>query len=161
MSQVSGTAFFFGTHTNRIDSKGRVSFPAPFRAALARLGSEGVFIYKSPKHTAIEGVTLERMQQMAAALETLSPYAEEREYFETAIFGAAHPLQFDPEGRCVIPRALLEEVGISQDVAFLGHGPTFQIWEPGALAARKAKAAESVRTGAAPFPILTPAAGPA
>jgi MraZ protein len=155
MSQIPNAPFFFGTHTSRIDSKGRVSFPASFRAALGDLKSQGVFIYRSPKHTAIDGVTVERLQQMSAALEKLSPMAEERDDFETAIFGTAQLLQFDSEGRCAIPRALLDEVGIGSELAFLGRSRSFQIWEPGALAARKAKSAEAVKTGAVPFPTLS------
>ena len=158
MSEVAAKAFFFGTHKNRLDSKGRVSFPAIFRNVLTKLGSEGVIVYKSPKHRAIEGVTIERMMQMSAALETMSPYAPERDDFETAIFGEASQLQFDPEGRCVIPRALLDDAGIGQDVAFIGHGQSFQIWEPGALDARKAKSAEAVSTGAVRFPLLSSSA---
>lgn len=160
MSLGLNTAFFFGTHTNRIDGKGRVSFPAPFRSALATLKSQGVMIYRSPKHRAIEGVTIERMQQLSLALESLSPYAPEREDFATAIFGTAQPLQFDSEGRCVIPRPFLDEIGVTSEVAFLGHSQSFQIWEPGALADRMAKSAEAVRTGAAPFPALPKAVAP-
>ena len=155
MSQVLNTPFFFGTHTNRIDGKGRVSFPASFRAALIALKSQGVIIYRSPKHRAIEGVTVERMQQMSAALDSLSPLAAERDDFATAIFGTAQPLPLDTEGRCAIPRALLDEVGIGSEVAFLGHSQSFQIWEPEALAIRKSSSAEAVKTGAVPFPTLS------
>jgi MraZ protein len=154
MSAILNTKMFFSTHVNRIDAKGRVSFPASFRAALNARASQGVMIYRSPADRAIEGITVERMQAMGEALESLSQYAPERAFFETAIFGTAQVLQIDPEGRCSLPRALLEPVGITTEVAFLGRGSIFQIWDPAALEARSVQAAEALKTGAIAFPTL-------
>lgn len=154
MSSFLNTALFLSTHVNRIDGKGRISFPAPFRSALASRNSQGVVIFRSPADPAIEGVTIERMRQLSIALESLSPFSRERAFFETAIFGTAQELQIDREGRCSLPKALLDQVGIDSDVAFLGRGPTFQIWEPQALARRTAESAEALNTGAVSFPIL-------
>jgi MraZ protein len=99
-------------------------------------------------------MTVERLQQMASALESLPPFATERAYFETAIFGAAQALIYDGEGRCSLPRSLLDQVEIGAEVAFLGRGATFQIWEPSALARRAADSAEAIKAGAVPFPTL-------
>src|ERR1700757_4730318 len=112
MSSFLNTALFLSTHVNRIDGKGRVSFPASFRSALAARNSQGVVIFRSPADAAIEGVTVERMLQMSAALESLSPFSTERAFFETAIFGSSQELIVDREGRCSLPKTLLDEVGI-------------------------------------------------
>ena len=154
MSLFVNTALFLNTHTTRIDGKGRVSFPAPFRTAIDVRKSQGVVLFKSLSDPAIEGMTVERLYQMASALESLDTFAPQRAFFETAIFGAAQALVYDSEGRCSLPKSLLEQVGISGEVAFLGRGATFQIWEPQALARRALEAAEAIRTGAVPFPIL-------
>ena len=154
MSQFVNTALFLNTHTNRIDGKGRVSFPAPFRTAIDQRNSQGVVLFKSLSDPAIEGMTVERLHQMASALETLPPFAPERASFESSIFGAAQALVYDGEGRCSLPKALLEQVGITNEVAFLGRGATFQIWEPQALARRMEEAAQAIKTGAVAFPVL-------
>jgi MraZ protein len=154
MSLFVNTALFLNTHTNRIDGKGRVSFPAPFRTAVDSRKSQGLVIFRSLVDPAIEGVTVERLHQMAGALESFPPFAPERAYFETAIFGAAQALVYDGEGRCSLPKSLLDQVGITTEVAFLGRGATFQIWEPQALARRAAESIEAIRGGAVPFPVL-------
>ena len=154
MSLYVNTALFLSTHTNRIDGKGRVSFPAPFRTAVESRKSLGLVIFRSLTDPAIEGMTVERLQQMASALESLPPFASERAYSETAIFAAAQALVYDGEGRCSLPKALLDQVGIGAEVAFLGRGATFQIWEPQALARRAADSVEAIKTGAVPFPTL-------
>jgi len=52
---------FVATYSNRLDAKGRVSVPAPFRVALARDGSEGLYCYPALDQPAIDagGVSLE------------------------------------------------------------------------------------------------------
>ncbi len=154
MSAGLNTKLFFATHVTRIDGKGRVVFPAPFRAALTARESAGAVIFRSPADQAIEGITAERMLHMSGALESLSPFAPERAFFETAIFGTAQALQIDGEGRCSLPRTLLDEVGIGNEVAFLGRGATFQIWDPAVLGARAAEAVQALKTGAISFPTL-------
>ena len=46
---------FMGTFTSRLDAKGRVSIPAPFRAALREASEAGELVLRpSHKHTSIE-----------------------------------------------------------------------------------------------------------
>ena len=148
------TALFLSTHFTRVDGKGRVSFPAPFRSALALRNSQGVVVFSSPADPALDGVTLERMQQMALALESLTLFSQERAFYETAIFAAACELQIDREGRCSLPKPLLEKAGIGADVAFIGRGASFQIWDPQRLERRAAESVDAVKTGALAFPTL-------
>ena len=150
----SNTALFMSTHFSRIDGKGRVSFPASFRSALAARNSQGVALFSSPSDPAIEGVTSERMYQMALALESMPQFSPERTAFQTAIFAASHELQIDKEGRCSLPKALLDKAGIGADLVFVGMGATFQIWDPAKFEARSADSIEAVKTGAVPFPTL-------
>jgi MraZ protein len=148
------TALFLSTHFTRIDGKGRVSFPAPFRSALALRNSQGVVIFSSPADPAVDGVTIERMQQMALALEGLTLFSQERAFYETAIFAASHELQIDREGRCSLPKPLLEKAGIGSEVAFIGRGATFQIWDPQKLDRRTAESVDAVKAGTLAFPTL-------
>ena len=154
MSQFVNTALFLNTHHNRIDVNGRLSFPASFRTAIDQRNSQGVVLFKSLSDPAIEGMTVERLHQMASALESLDPFSPERAAFEISIFGAAQALVYDREGRCSIPKSLLAQAGITGEAAFLGRGATFQIWEPQALAKRMTEAAQAIKTGAVPFPVL-------
>ena len=150
------TALFLSTHVTRIDGKGRVSFPAPFRSALSLRNSQGVAIFSSPADPAIDGVTIERMQQMAVALEGLTLFSKERAFYETAIFAASHELQIDKEGRCSLPKPLLDKAGIGLDVAFVGRGATFQIWDPAKLDRRTQESIDAVKSGTLEFPTLPP-----
>lgn len=154
MSLFLNTSLFLSTHVNKVDAKGRVSFPAGFRSAMSARNSQGVVIFRSLREAAIEGYTIERMQEMATALEQLSPFSPQRAHFETAIFGTAQELVVDKEGRCSLPRDLASAVGIGDQVAFVGKGATFQIWAPAALEAAAKAAAQAVASGEVEFPTL-------
>jgi MraZ protein len=63
-------------------------------------------------------------------IETLDPYSEERDAFETMIFGEAVQLSFDGEGRVVLPQSLMKHAGIEEQACFVGKGVIFEIWQP-------------------------------
>ena len=60
------------------------------------------------------------------------------------LFADAHPLTIDAEGRIVLPETLKEHAQISDEVAFVGLGAMFQIWEPGALRRAQRRSARAL-----------------
>jgi MraZ protein len=154
MSAFLNTGLFLSSHPCRIDGKGRVPFPLPFRTAVAARESKGVFLFVSLTESAIEGVTAERMDDMSAALDQMEPMSDERAALERAIFGSAVQLQYDNDGRCSLPKALLEQIGISGDLVFVGRGETFQIWEPAALAEKDQALRDRLKSGQIKMPLI-------
>jgi MraZ protein len=159
MSLFLNTALFLNTHANRIDGKGRVSFPAPFRTALTTRNSAGVVLFQSLTHEAIEGWPAERMQNLSESLDGLDVFSEERAHLATAIFGSAQDLIVDKEGRCSLPKSLCDYAGITTEASFIGLGETFQIWEPSALAKHAKASIAGVKHGGAGLQLLKKPAG--
>ena len=126
-------ALFLSTFVNKVDKKGRVSVPAPFRTALAGQTFSGVVAIPSLTLAAIEGSGIDRFDQLAAGTDSLDPFTEEHDDFTKAVFGRAHQLPFDGEGRIILPEPLIAHATITEAAAFVGQGRTFQIWEPGAF----------------------------
>jgi MraZ protein len=129
-------ALFLSTYVNKVDRKGRISVPAPFRSALPDHAFNGIVAYRLFKHDALECCGMGRMEEMARRLESLEQFSQEYDDLQT-LFSDAEQLTFDGEGRIVLSDALREFAGITESAAFVGVGPTFQIWEPGALEASK------------------------
>ena len=105
---------FLGTHQNRLDAKGRVSVPAPFRAVLRALnGAEPesagqerrrpVVLRPSHKHPCIEAWPGSVFQQLATPLERLDLFSEEHDDLAAALYADAFPVESDKEGRIVLP----------------------------------------------------------
>jgi MraZ protein len=156
MSLFPDTRLFLGTFTCRIDGKGRVSFPAPFRNALLARQSQGIAITRSLGEPALEGITLERLNSLAEAMEQLPFNHPDRRRLQMLLFGGSHELSIDKEGRCSPPRTLLDQVKIGNDIIFVGSGSTFHIWDPTVYAARFAEAADDYQSGRIAVPLLSP-----
>jgi len=122
---------FLSTYVNRVDKKCRVSVPSQFRSTIANESFAGIVIYKSVINDCIEGCAMSRIEKISASIDALDPLSEERDAFATAILGSSTQLQFDTDGRVVLPKELIEEIGIEENALFVGKGQTFEIWEPG------------------------------
>ncbi len=120
---------FLSSYFNKVDKKGRVSVPAPFRAELERLEQNGFIAFPHTEHACIEGWDRGRIGQLADAMDDFSPLSPEYDALGS-VLGKARELPFDPEGRIILPAYLLEHSGITDNVLFIGRGKSFQIWNP-------------------------------
>jgi MraZ protein len=155
---------FVSQFTNRLDAKGRVSIPAPFRGLLAKDGYEGLYV-----HPALDFPTLDcgghaLLREIDSLMERLPAYSEERDYFATALMGASEILKVDTEGRIILTDRMRDITSISDQVAFVGHGHKFQIWEPSRFAAHYTESREKLRVmrkslSVLPRAILPPTGG--
>ena len=121
---------FISTYENKLDKKGRVSVPAPYRSHLSSLGYNGVVCYPSFTNSSIEFCPQNRLEKIADTIDTLNPFDENRDIFSTSILANSFQLNFDSEGRITLADKLLKHSGIKEKVLFVGQGKTFQMWEP-------------------------------
>jgi len=120
-----------GRHVNKIDKKGRVSVPKPFRDSFVHEDFNGVYIYPSIRFQAIEACGASYFRQLTQRLDdSLDMFSPEQDDLLVAILDNAHALPFDPEGRIVIPEELRIETGITTEARFVGRANFFQIWNP-------------------------------
>ncbi len=151
---------FVSTFQNKIDAKGRVSIPAPFRAILERdgysqspgggagsgaTGASGVYCYPSLDAPALDGGGERLAQKIDGLLRGLADYSDERDELSVALYGDVQILNIDGDGRIVLPEALRAHAGLAGLVTFVGLGDKFQMWEPGAFEARRTAAREKVQ----------------
>jgi MraZ protein len=136
---------FVSHFTLRLDAKGRVSIPAPYRSVLARDGFPGLYCYPALDRPALDAGGNALLAEIEALITRFPPYSEEREQFAAALYGTSEVLKIDGEGRTVLSEPLKTHAGISDEIAFAGLGHKFQIWEPGRFRAELAEATEKVR----------------
>jgi MraZ protein len=141
---------FVSTFTNKIDAKGRVSIPAPFRAVLERDGygqggSAGIYCYPSLDAPALDAGGERLAQKIDGLLAGLPDYSDERDELSVALYGDVQILAIDGDGRIVLPQGLRHHAGILDQVTFVGLGDKFQMWAPGAFDQRRGRAREKVR----------------
>jgi MraZ protein len=136
---------FVSHYMLRLDAKGRVSVPAPFRAVLARDGFDGLYCYPALDRPALDAGGNALLTEIEALTAKFSPYSEQREQFALSLYGTSETLKIDGEGRVQLTETLKAHAAIADAVSFVGLGHKFQIWEPGRFRAELAEATAKVR----------------
>ncbi len=136
---------FVGTHFGKLDRKGRISVPAPFRAELEAADTSHLVFRISHQHPCIEARSRAVFQHMLNSILALEHFSEDRETLEAGLIADSTMLRLDGEGRLVLPDAMVEELGLTENVAFLGKGDRFEIWDAEAAKKHVAEAKARVR----------------
>jgi MraZ protein len=118
---------FLGTHSPRLDEKGRLFLPAKYRDDLA----EGVVITKGQERclfvfpvTEFRRVT-EALSQAPVTQKTVRDYGR-------VFFASASDEVPDKQGRVTIPAGLRQYAGLSKDCVVIGANTRLEIWDTGA-----------------------------
>ena len=116
-----------GNYPARIDEKGRLKIPAPFKAELEQTYSEEfcvtsldgqyVRIYPLEEWTKIE----EKLARNATFNKTRRKFLDRANYFGQVV-------QWDKQGRILIPAVLREAAEMKGDVAVLGNLTWLAVW---------------------------------
>lgn len=138
-------SLFLSSYENRLDTKGRISVPASFRASVASDKFAGVVLFRSFTNNCIEGMTMSRMEQLAAATDKMGVFDGALDDLSAMLFADARPLSFDVTGRIVIPADLLRHAGITDTAVFVGRGNSFQIWNPASFRVAQEKSLNNLR----------------
>lgn len=126
--------------TNKLDSKGRVSIPAPFRQVLARDGFEGLYCFPNPHAATVDAGGHALMKEITARLGGFETLTADHDMIATALYGMSETLKVDSEGRISLTEKIRGLTGITNAVTFVGLGYKFQLWEPEAFEAHCAEA---------------------
>ncbi|HEY1721868.1 MAG TPA: division/cell wall cluster transcriptional repressor MraZ [Magnetospirillaceae bacterium] len=130
---------FSGTHINKIDKKGRVSVPAPFRAVLSKAGERQISIFPSFILKALEGFGPDLMETIAGDSYSPQDFMTKKSGPDLSrIFEKMRQVEWDAEGRVGLPEDLMAHAGIGEAVQFVGRGRSFQIWNPDTYRAHEA-----------------------
>src|SRR5262249_20674786 len=86
-----GMERFVSTFTNKIDAKGRVSIPAPFRAVLERDGyahasAGGIYCYPALEAPALDAGGERLAKKIDGLLSGLPDYSDERDELSVALY---------------------------------------------------------------------------
>ena len=144
---------FLGTHSPRLDEKGRLFLPAKFRERLAdglvvTRGQERC-LYVFPMDEFVR-VT----EQMQAAPITSKAV---RDYLRVFLSGASDEVP-DKQGRVTIPAGLRDYAGLTRDCTVIGAGSRVEVWDTAAWTAYLETTEQALRRpvrGGDPGPPLT------
>lgn len=114
-----------GRYTNGIDAKSRVVMPAPFRAAFA----EGGFLtpWRSACLAAMGPEEFDRYR-VHAVREMAERGEPDVDRVLGTLWSSTVEIRLDLQGRLVLPEEVRSQVGITDEVRFVGHGARVELW---------------------------------
>lgn len=116
---------FLGTHSPRLDDKGRIVLPAKFRDEFAA----GVVLSKGQDRSVVLWPVAEFGQYAERVREASRSDSRARAY-SRVLFSAASDEVPDKQGRISIPAGLREYAGLERDCLVVGNHATVELWNP-------------------------------
>ncbi len=123
---------FMGTITNKLDKKGRVSVPAPFRAEMESLPTDEIVLRPSQMGPCIEVMPKAAHLARVEKLRGMAEFSQQHRAMLVMLMGSSHLARPDAEGRILLPAKLVGKANLSDEASFRGMGDFFEIWEPAA-----------------------------
>ena len=118
---------FLGTHSPRLDEKGRLILPAKFREQL----EEGVVVTRGQERCLYVFPVAEFARLADQLRQAPVTSKQARDYLRVFLSGASDEM-VDRQGRVTIPTALRTYAGLSRDCAVIGAGQRVEIWDAAA-----------------------------
>ena len=113
-----------GTHTPKLDEKGRLILPAKFRGEL----DEGVVITKGQEHC-LYIFSAKEFQEVHEKIRQAPVTSEEaRRYLRVFLSGATDESP-DKQGRVLLPQLLRDYASLTKELVIIGVGSRAEIWD--------------------------------
>jgi MraZ protein len=115
---------FLGTHTPKLDEKGRLILPAKFRDPL----NNGLVMTKGQERCVVIWPSAQ-FDTYAESLRARSQNNEKVRAFTRVFFSSAFDDVADKQGRVTIPAPLREWAGLDRDLVVVGADTRIEIWD--------------------------------
>ena len=121
---------FIGEYKAKVDDKGRLVFPAAFKAICGDSIKQGFVVKKTLFANCLEMYTYESWEKESEAVRSrLNLFNRDDERFWRAYTSnRTYVVPDEKLGRISIPKALLDSVGIEKEAVFCGRDFKIEIW---------------------------------
>jgi MraZ protein len=115
---------FLGTHTPRLDDKGRIFLPAKFRDRLA----SGLVVTRGQERC-LYVFPMDEFVRVAETMNTAPVTSKAaRDFLRVLLSGASDEIP-DKQGRVTVPSTLREYAGLTRDCTVIGAGSRVELWD--------------------------------
>jgi len=115
---------FLGTHTPRLDDKGRIFLPAKFRDRLA-----GGLVVTRGQERCLYVFPMDEFVRVAETMNTAPVTSKAaRDFLRVLLSGASDEIP-DKQGRVTVPSTLREYAGLTRDCTVIGAGSRVEVWD--------------------------------
>jgi len=114
---------FLGTHTPKLDDKGRVILPAKFRDELA----DGVVLTRGQERC-LYVFSRETFSDVLEKLRTASLTSKTAREYQRFFLSGVSEEEPDKQGRVTVPAVLRQYAGLDRELTVIGSGDRAEIW---------------------------------
>lgn len=119
---------FKGTYPYKVDPKGRLPVPAPFRRALSDQGAGTVVVTLLDQCLAVYPPA--EWQRLESQLRAMPAFSKPVRALTRWLSSRAVDCELDVQGRILLPPALRQAVGLTRDALVIGVLDRFEVWAP-------------------------------
>jgi MraZ protein len=120
---------FIGDYTVRLDSKGRLTFPAAFKKQLREAVQDGFVLKRDVFENCLIIYPMEEWERQNRIIRArTNPYNKEHARFLRMFFAGTAEVNLDSNNRMLIPKRLMDYAGIRDEVVLAGQSGKIEIW---------------------------------
>lgn len=121
---------FIGDNTCKADNKCRVVVPASFRKAMVASCQSVFVLRKNVFEKCLDMYPMDEWERMIADIRSkLNLFDAKHVAFLREFCRGTQEVEMDTNGRVLLPRKMLEEVGIDKEMVFAGQDVLIQVWD--------------------------------
>jgi MraZ protein len=121
---------FRGVTALTLDSKGRLAMPARYREVL-QVRAAGKLVVTADSSSCLLVYAAPDWEPIQAKLMGLSSFNPRTRDLQRLLVGNASDVEMDAAGRILVPGPLRKFAGLDKDVALVGQGMRFELWDEG------------------------------
>ena len=121
---------FRGVTALTLDSKGRLAMPARYREVL-QLRAAGKLVVTADSPACLLIYAAPDWEPIQDRLMSLSSFNPRTRDLQRLLVGNASDVEMDTAGRILVPAPLRKLASLDKDVALVGQGARFELWDEG------------------------------
>jgi MraZ protein len=118
-----------GTYECKVDAKGRMLIPAPFKKQLAQGLEDGFVLKRSVFQNCLELYPMKEWEKMMAKINGLNRFVKRNNDFIRRYTAGVKVVEIDSLGRLLLPKDLTIFAQISKDVVLSSAVSIIEIWD--------------------------------
>ena len=122
-------ASFTGDYICKVDGKNRITIPSSFKKQMAASEQERFIVKKDMFDNCLVLYTLDVWEQKSREFRArLNPYKREHKIILRGFYKDTMELEIDSNNRILIPRRILDQANIENEVVLAGQDDQIEIW---------------------------------
>ncbi len=120
---------FIGDFVCKPDAKGRIVLPSSFKKEMGEANQLSFVVRKDLFDNCLVLMSQEAWQKEVQLMQSrLSNFRQDDKRLKRALYRSAAEVTLDGNGRFLVPKRLMEMIGVEREVVLLGVDDTIELW---------------------------------